>query len=427
LRERAEQVLGERPTWLVPLIRHVLKRLPQAPVDAAEHLSTVIGSAPAFRRVYTSGHRRPVLVRLVLGEAAMGESRWPVPPLPTTVDLAAWLAVTPSELDWFADVRGLNAHARRIALQHYSCQWLPKRSGGYRLLEAPKSRLKGLQRRVLREILERVPAHEAAHGFVRGRSALGCAQQHAGSAVVLRLDLEEFFPSIGAPRIFRTFRGLGYPEPVARALTGLCTVKVPSFVLSTLPAPSFAENLDAAALDARARTRRRLRHRHLPQGAPTSPALANLACFRLDLRLTGAARSLGTRYTRYADDLAFSGGAGVARDGERLQRLVAAIALEEGFRVNHHKTRLMTQGQSQRLLGLVTNQRAHVPRAARDRLEAILTNSMRHGLASQNRDGDPHFLESLRGRVAWVERVNPAHALKLRHLLNTLEAAASSR
>jgi len=190
-----------------------------------------------------------------------------------------------------------------------------------------------------------------------------------------------------------------------------------------MPRPSFAEHYDAAALEARARTRRRLRHRHLPQGAPTSPALANLACYQMDARLAGAAGAVGANYTRYADDLAFSGDAELARRAQRFEVLIAAIAIEEGFRVNHRKIRVMRQGQTQRLVGLATNERANVPRAVRERIEAILTNVVRHGLESQNRERDPQFLQSLHARVAWIEHVTPAHARKLRRLLAACEAA----
>jgi len=423
LRERAERVLGASPAWLLPLIRHVLAHFSLPPHDAGDSLSRVIQHAPAFRRGAGWGSPRARLVSLVVSPPRMADSRWPVPPLSTTVDLAAWLGISSSELDWFADVRGLNARSTDGALQHYSCHWLRKPRGGYRLLEAPKSRLKAMQRRVLDEVLKRVPTHDAAHGFVPGRSALTCAHQHEGRAILMRLDVEEFFPSIGAARVSRVFRSLGYPEAVARAFTGLCTLCVSHAVLDTIPGPELAETLDPVAIAARRRTRQRLRHRHLPQGAPSSPMLANLACFRLDARLAGAARAAGATYTRYADDLAFSGDSQLSRQAERLQTLVAGIALEEGFRINHHKTRLMTPSQPQRLVGLVTNQQASVPRAERERLEAILTNAVRQGLESQIREKDPRLLESLRGRVAWVEHVNPAHARKLRQLLLSIEAA----
>src|SRR5262249_8578009 len=111
-----------------------------------------------------------------------------------------------------------------------------------------------------------------------------------------------------------------------------------------------------------------------------------------------------------------------ARRARRFEPLVAAIALEEGFHVNHRKTLVMGKGQTQRLVGLVTNQRPNVPRRARERVEAILTNALRHGLETQNPEQDPHFLESLRGHVRWIEHVNPAHGRKLRRLFDACEA-----
>jgi RNA-directed DNA polymerase len=129
------------------------------------------------------------------------------------------------------------------------------------------------------------------------------------------------------------------------------------------------------------------------------------------------------RYSRYADDLAFSGDGAFAKRAQRFEALVAAIALDEGFRINHHKTRVMLQSQAQHWLGLVINEQPAVSRTDREHLEAILTNAARHGLESQNREGDPHFLESLRGRVAWVEQVSPAHARKLIALLAACSSA----
>lgn len=422
LLERGQQVLGERPPWLSALIRHLLGSFGDPPNDAYTSLRQAIRRAPSFKRALAPGRARSQLRTLLVAEPTMGRQRWPVPPLCTHADVADWLGLAPGELDWLADVRGLNVERITSSLHHYAFQWRAKLRGGYRLLEAPKARLKAIQRRVLREILQHVPVHEAAHGFVNGRSALSCARVHAGHEAVLRVDLEEFFPSIGAARAYRIFRSFGYPEGVSRTLTGLCTLKVPAAVLGQIPPLSFVERYDPAALAARFRVRQRLRHRHLAQGAPTSPALANLASFRLDARLSGAAQAAGAVYARYADDLFFSGEAAFARRAERFEALIAAIALEEGFRVNHRKTQLMRSGDQQRLLGLVTNEQPHVPRRERERLEAILTNAARLGLASQNRQGHPHFLDSLRGRVAWVAQANPGHAHKLRRLLIACEA-----
>jgi retron-type reverse transcriptase len=155
---------------------------------------------------------------------------------------------------------------------------------------------------------------------------------------------------------------------------------------------------------------------HLPQGAPTSPALANLCCYRLDCRLGGLAKSAGATYTRYADDLAFSGDRDFAARAERFSISAAAILQESGFGVNHHKTRIMRKGVRQHLTGLVTNERLNIPREEFDQLKAILTNCMRHGWQSQNRAMNPDFRAHLAGRIAFVESVNAARGIRLRRL-----------
>jgi RNA-directed DNA polymerase len=162
---------------------------------------------------------------------------------------------------------------------------------------------------------------------------------------------------------------------------------------------------------------------HLPQGAPTSPALANLSFYRADCRLNALAKSASARYTRYADDLAFSGGAEFESSAERFGLHVAAILLQEGFRVHHRKTRLMRQGVRQHLAGLVTNHRVNVVRRDFDRLKAILTNCARTGPENQNRDGRPRFREYLWGRVAFVEMINPAKGTRLRAIFERIQWA----
>jgi len=214
-------------------------------------------------------------------------------------------------------------------------------------------------------------------------------------------------------RIQTIFRMLGYPEAVADLLGGICSNAVPRHVWNAAAAEADQAQLqEARVLHTRP---------HLPQGAPTSPALANVCAYRADCRLTGLARSAGAEYTRYADDLAFSGCEDFERGIQRFSTHVAAILAEEGFIVNHRKTRIMRQGVRQRLAGLVANQRFNVMRTDFDRLKATLHNCVRFGLASQNRTAHPHFLEHLKGRIGWVESVNPEKGRRLRAILTRLD------
>lgn len=272
---------------------------------------------------------------------------------------------------------------------------MEKSSGAVRIIEAPKPTLKELQRRILTEILNKIPAHPAVHGFRRGRSITTYVSPHVGRRVVLKMDLQDFFPTITGTRIQTVFRTMGYPESVADLLGGICT------------------NAVTGHGDLYARP-------HLPQGAPTSPALANICAYRIDCRLSGLARSSRAEYTRYADDLAFSGGEDFERRVGRFSTHVAAIVLEEGFSVNHRKTRIMRQGVRQHLAGLTANRRVNVIRADFDRLKATLTNCVRKGAASQNREGHPLFRAHLEGRVGFVESINPAKGRRLRKIFEQI-------
>ena len=231
-----------------------------------------------------------------------------------------------------------------------------------------------------------VPPHEAAHGFRPGRSVISFVAPHVGRTIVLKMDLRDFFVSITNARVTAIFLTVGYPEPVARLLTGLCTNAVPLPVWK----PPARPELDLAPSPAAWQMRRLYRQPHLPQGAPTSPALANLAAYRLDARLAGLAKAAEATYTRYADDLVFSGDESFARSIARFPIHAAAIALEEGFAVQHRKTRVMRQGVRQRAAGVVINQKMNITREDYDQLKAILHNCAPRP-PGQNRAGVPDF------------------------------------
>jgi hypothetical protein len=346
-------------------------------------------------------------------QPAGAAARWDVPPIESVGALADWLGLEIGDLLWFADLKGLGYRLKRPQLRHYHYRVLTKPSGNIRLIEAPKNRLKDVQRQILARMLERVPPHPAAQGFLKGRSIKTFVDPHVGQRVVLRMDLQDFFPTFAVARIQTFFRVMGYPEAVADLLGGLCTTATPREVWKDL-AGKVDPNIvwEARSLYARP---------HLAQGAPTSPALANLCAFRLDCRLAGLAKSVGAEYTRYADDLAFSGGEAFEKRVERFSIHIAAIVMDEGFQVNHRKTRVMRQGVRQHLAGLVANQRLNVMRPDFDRLKATLTNCVRKGPSGQNREVHPQFRAHLEGRVTFVEMVNPGKGKRLRDLYERIE------
>jgi RNA-directed DNA polymerase len=411
--------LGYQWRWIRPLVRRYVALFgnavrPRRKV-VVRFLTTDVGLARALRV-----HGRKVRIAVWLAPAATmlpahAARTWPVPAIETVGALAAWLQVTAGELEWFADLKRMIARRQdgfEGPLSHYHYRILAKPGGNIRLIEAPKQRLRQMQRQILAEILEKVPVHPAVHGFRRGRSIKSFAAPHVGQRVVVRMDLRDFFTSISAPRVQAMFRTAGYPERVANLLIGLCTNAVPRELWTQK-----GNGLDSVRA---AEARQLYGWPHLPQGAPTSPALANICAFRVDCRLTGLAEASGAVYTRYADDLAFSGGADFGRVAERFALHAAAILLDEGFAVHHRKTRIMLQGVRQYLAGIVTNQHLNVIRGDYDVLKATLTNCVRRGPESQNRERRADFRAHLAGRVSFVEMVNAKRGARLRKLFERI-------
>jgi RNA-directed DNA polymerase len=295
--------------------------------------------------------------------------------------------------------------------QHYRYELLPKRTGGWRLLEVPHPWLRSLQRHVLDDLLAHVPPHEAACAYVRGRSVADHARAHVGQAVLLKFDLQDFFATVRASRVHATFVELGYSRTVARELMALCTTATPEPVLERLRTEgglSWPQVL-------------RLRDAHLPQGAPTPAALANLCAFRMDTRIAGLARALGARYTRYADDIVLSGDANLRRWADRIEARIGGFALDEGFALNHRKTRCVTRARRQQVGNIVVNAGTNLPRDEFDRLKAILHRCAVDGPSSQNRESLPHWEQHLRGRVAWAAQLNAAKAQRLGRVLARID------
>jgi hypothetical protein len=345
------------------------------------------------------------------------------PLLATAADLAGALAVSLEDLLWLAPE---HAHWRErqpggghaMAPSHYRYRLLPKPSGGLRLLEAPRPRLAQAQRRILDLLLAPIPVHEAAHGFVCGCGVGSHAQVHAGQAVVIRFDLADFFTHIHATRVRALWQALGHGRAASDLLTRLTTARTPAAVRERLR--DACTPLGHPSSEHWHATGRHLASAHLPQGAPTSPALANLCAFGLDLRLEALARRFGARYTRYADDLVFSGPQTLLHAFVRLRAWVSAIAQDEGFALRASKTRVMPAHQRQYVTGLVVNHRVNWSRAQFDTLKARL-----HRLARQA-CVDPGERARLAGEIQWARQwLAPTRSAKLQRLFEAIRFADS--
>jgi RNA-directed DNA polymerase len=402
---RGTEAFGRRPRWLARLVRGVLEVYHRPPVDRPRELADVIDALLVQQHVRTI----PRVRRWFAFEADMGRVRWAVPPLRTLAAVVDFTGLGVGHLQWLADARGWERHARADTLRNYRYAWHPRERSTVRLIEEPKQELKRVQRRILHEILDLIPPHDAAHGFRRGRSVVTHAAAHTGKRVVLRFDLEHFFPSIFGGRIYGIFRTAGYPESVAHVLTALCVNVVPAAEWAAVARPA-----DPRLLEAHARLGLRLATPHLPQGAPTSPALAGLAAFGLDRRLAALAARFDATYTRYADDLALSGGRNLVAAARVLRETVAEIAAAEGFRVNERKSRLMTRAGRQELCGVVVNAHPNVSRRDYDRLKAVVHNAATSGAVGVRR-------AELLGRIAWVESVNPQRGARLRRRFEQID------
>ncbi|WP_437201658.1 reverse transcriptase family protein [Planctomicrobium sp. SH664] len=320
-----------------------------------------------------------------------------LPLLRTPDDVADWLEIPIGQLAWLTH-RSRPGHRPQSASEsHYVTSWIPKRSGGWRLLEAPKPLLKQVQQQILREILDKVPAHPAAHGFVQNRSILTNAEPHLRQRFVLKLDLSDFYTTVRYSRVVAIFRSLGFSREAAIWLARLTTAALPW----NSTAPAAVTNL------------KRFTAAHLPQGASTSPALANLSAFSLDVRLAGLAEAYRLNYTRYADDLTFSGSGLSVPALREVIPLVRRIVCSERFFLNSKKLRIVRNCERQVVAGVVVNQRPNISRPEYDKLKAILHNCVKQGPAGQGMADHPDFAAHLRGRIAHVMQLNPQRGRKL--------------
>jgi hypothetical protein len=342
-----------------------------------------------------------------------------LPALPGVDALAKALDTTVPRLRWLAYHRDVDSGT------HYHRWLVPKRDGSPRLISAPKPDLKRVQRWIAREITEHLPVHGAAHGFVIGRSIATNATVHATARIVVKLDIKGFYPTVTTRRVKGLLRRAGLGEQVATLLALLVTESPREEVVTHGRTYYVATG-----------------PRSLPQGAPTSPSITNALCLRLDCRLSGLARKLGCRYTRYADDLTFSwhGGerprapapGGPASEPERperpaigaLLRAVRRIVQSEGFEIHTKKTRVMRKGARQKVTGLIVNTApagvpsVRVPRKTVRELRAAIKNR------ELGRAGKGESLEQLKGLAAYVMMLDQARGRAFMDRIERLSAAA---
>ena len=286
---------------------------------------------------------------------------------------------------------------------HYIRFYIPKKTGGKRLISTPMPKLKQAQYWILQNILEKIAVKDSAHGFVKARSIVSNALPHVKAEVVVNIDMKDFFPTITYPRVKGVFRSFGYSEQIATILALMCTEAECDQIEID------GETYYASGLE-----------RFLPQGAPTSPALTNIICRRLDARLKGIATKLGFEYTRYADDLTFSASGEATTRLKTLMGFIRKIVKEEKLTIHPDKVRVLRKGARKEVTGIVVNDRPTVNARDLDRFRALLFQIEKDGPEGKHWNGSLNLLASIKGYANFVNMVDPIKGKPLTERVNKI-------
>lgn len=265
---------------------------------------------------------------------------------------------------------------------------IPKKNGGARLILEPYPDLKAIQTWILENILAPVSKEmvsQQAKAFVPGKNLRENARFHRNQNIVVALDIHNFFGSVKENLVFNVFTLMGYNMPVAVMLTKLCTL-----------------------------------HNSLPQGAPTSPMLSNMVFFALDKKIFHYCRLRNIRYTRYADDMTFSGEYIVV---EKLIKYIRMLVGSRHFKLNDNKTKVMRRGSRQVVTGVVVNKVLQVSKQYRDKVRQEIYYCKKYGFAGHMQKIQlPSWITSvevyihhLQGKVNYILQINPKDTEFLRY------------
>ncbi len=323
-----------------------------------------------------------------------------LPEISTIIDLAYFLNISVNELLGYAytqdpdnehyyikkrEIHHKKRRWREYDSPHYRRYFIPKANGQMRMISAPKYRLKMIQKTILKEILEKAETPEVCKGFCTGKSIVDNASPHLKAITLIKLDLENFFPTLSFLHVYQVFLGFGYGKPVAGLLACLCT--------------------DIYK-----------KKRYAPQGAPTSPMIANLYAKNLDARLNGFWTKMGFTYTRYADDIAISSKQTI----KHLDRMVyysLGIVKDEKLQPNLEKIKYFRKGHKKRITGIVVNDSLNPDRQWCMRLRAQIHqfNLNKETLQKEERE---HEWNEIQGKIAFLHMVNPVKAQKFKKMIN---------
>lgn len=211
----------------------------------------------------------------------------------------------------------------KLEYQYHEVEIPKKMQGETRKLLLPSIKLKYMQRWILDNILYTQKCNSVVTGFVPNKSIVDNARPHINKKYVLKLDIQDFFPSINKDQVFLIFKNFGYTNSLANTLSNICVYQ-----------------------------------EKLPQGAPSSPYIANLVCRKMDSRFLGLCKKNNLNYSRYADDITISGGKSVYK----FKKYFISIIGDESFYVNEKKVKLLKKGDRKQVTGIIVNEKLSVPK-----------------------------------------------------------------
>ncbi len=279
---------------------------------------------------------------------------------------------------------------------HYNRFSIPKKSGGQRIISAPMYHLKNAQYWILENVLYKMDTHNMAHGFVPEKSIITNAKPHLGKDFIVNIDLQNFFPTITYKRIKGMFRSLGYSEQISIIFSLLCS----------------EPEIDKIELDGEIYYVAK-GERFLPQGAPTSPAITNIICNKMDRRMEGMANKYGFTYSRYADDMTFSKEEEDNNGFKKILGNARNIVEDENFKIHPKKIHIMRKGSKKIVTGIVVNEKLSVPRKKLKRFRSVLHLVEKNKSLDGIQWGTGNPMNTIYGFANFVRMVDPKKGKKL--------------
>ena len=310
---------------------------------------------------------------------------------------------------------------------NYTHKTVPKKSGGIREISSPAWMLKMFQASAGRMLQDYYEAPNSVTGFVPGRSVVDNASKHIMRNYVYNADLKDFFPCITRKRVKSALMHspFSFGAEAAHLLSGICCAHV-DLARKSREIRWEIWRYRFNGIERKAEDYQTEVPATLPQGAPSSPVLSNAVCIRLDRRLAGLARRYEATYSRYADDITFSSNHNVFQEGYSFLKEFRKIISDEGFTLNEDKLRLQEKGQRQEVTGLIVNRKVNVCRKyirdigsllyiwERYGVDAAYARFLKHSIEWKTVDDGvshdtvifhPHLVETIRGRLAYLQMV----------------------